>query len=188
MKKLRAFLAIPLPADLRKTVIGVVAKISPSVSGVRWVESEGLHITLKFFGEIEQLETVAISRCVQRVVAGHSRFDITLSGLGAFPANDRPRTLWAGVTDGAPFLIALQSELESELADLGYKAEKRRYHPHLTIARVREKSGMSALAAELESRAELALGQASVDKAIFYSSELQRGGPIYTPLATCPLG
>lgn len=188
MKKLRAFLAVPVPTAVCDVVTNVIAEIAPSISGVRWVEPEGLHITLKFFGEIEELQTVEISRCVQRVAANHAPFDIALAGLGAFPAIDRPRTLWAGVTDGADSLIKLQTELEDELDELGYKPERRRYHPHLTIGRVREKSGMSALTTELQSRADIPLGQATIDKAIFYSSELRRDGPIYTPLATCPLG
>ena len=99
MKKLRAFLAVPLPKRLKSDIQKLVRELSPAISGVRWVEPEGLHITLKFFGEIVELQTVEISRCLQKIAAQHTAFDITLAGLGAFPSVEKARTLWAGVDD-----------------------------------------------------------------------------------------
>lgn len=187
MKKLRVFLAVPVPSDVRHSVADVTGELATKITGVRWVEPDGIHVTLKFFGEVEELETVEISRCVQRVAARHDGFEIGLAGLGAFPTVDRPRTLWIGVTDGAEKLGALQTDLENEFLELGYKAESRRYHPHLTIGRVRDKSGIGDLSAELAARSDLQLGLAPVNKVVVYSSDLRKSGPIYTPLATCPL-
>jgi len=187
MKKLRAFLAVPISAELRNAISKQVQQLATVSPAVRWTDPDGLHITLKFFGEIEELETVEISRCVQRVTAEHAAFEVDVAGFGAFPAIDRPRTLWAGIQQGSDQLSALQADLENALSDLGYKAETRRYHPHVTIGRVRDKVGMSDLSSALERLADEPLGIAAVEDIVFYSSELRRSGAIYTPLATSPL-
>lgn len=187
MKKLRAFLAVPISDELCGVISKQIRELAAVSPGVRWTDPDGLHITLKFFGEIEELETVEISRCVQSVVADHTAFEVAVTGLGAFPAADRPRTLWAGIEHGADQLCALQADLENALSDLGYKAETRRYHPHVTIGRVRDKSGVSELSSALERLADESMGRAPVEDVVFYSSELRRSGAIYTPMATVSL-
>ena len=187
MKKIRVFLAIPISDEVTQSVAKSVAEMAPLISGVRWVEFEGLHLTLKFFGDIEELEVVEISRTAQRIAATHKPFDFVINGMGAFPDIERPRTVWAGVANGAEPLGSLQSDLVGAFSDMGYPSESRKYHPHVTIGRVRDKSGMQTLITELRSREDVSFGTVRAEKVIVYSSELRRSGPIYTPLATCPL-
>jgi 2'-5' RNA ligase len=117
----------------------------------------------------------------------HEPFELTLCGAGAFPAADRPRTLWLGVGEGRDAIIALQSSIERALEPLGFRGEARRYTPHLTIGRPGRGEPPRALANELATMADLQAGTMLVDEVVVYSSELTREGPVYEPLGFAPL-
>lgn len=146
-----------------------------------------MHLTLKFFGEIEQRRTIDICRCVERTLTAKHRFQISLVGLGAFPDLERPRTLWAGLGLGRDTLTSLQQSIDEDLTIEGHPSESRRYHPHITIGRVRSKSGSPGISAVIAAHVNEAYGELPVDRVVMYSSRLKRSGPVYTQLATMPL-
>ncbi len=187
MKKIRCFLAVDLADELAAAVAPVIAQLALTTDGVKWVAAQDMHLTFKFFGDIEELETYGIAKAVLDVVRAAPAFEICLTGIGAFPAIDRPRTIWAGITQGSDTLLALQASIDKALQRLGYPRERRQFHPHITLGRVRHKAQQDELAAALRGLATYECGSAQVEELLLFRSELFRAGPQYTVLATCPL-
>ena len=104
---------------------------------MRWVRDDGLHITLKFFGEVTSDRLESIEEVLQFATAGMGPIELTLSGGGAFPSSARPRVLRLEVTAG-PELELLQDRLERGSERIGFPPEGRPFRPHITLGRVRE--------------------------------------------------
>jgi len=185
--KIRSFLAIELAKELTASAKELIRNLSPVGASVKWVESDGMHLTLKFFGEIEELKTYEISKAVSDVVAELEPFEFRVEGVGAFPDVTRPRTIWVGVSEGSDALCRLQAQLDSALGDLGFPPERRRFHPHLTLGRIRERGDQASLVSELQELQSYDCGSSRVEQVVFFRSELHRRGPVYTKLATCTL-
>lgn len=186
--RLRTFVAVPIPDDLRKRAVRVAGELATIAPGVKWVEPNSLHWTLQFLGPVEQRETSEICAAVAEGVLEIAPFDLQMRGAGAFPTPDRPRTLWLGVGEGREEMIALQAEIEKSLEPLGFRGEARRYQPHLTIGRPGRGEQPRELAAHLAALADFDGGTMLVDEVVVYSSELTREGPVYEPLGFAPLG
>lgn len=186
--KIRTFVAVPLPDTLRKRAVQVAGELAAIAPGVKWVEPHSLHWTLQFLGPVEERETPEICAAVAEGVLAIGPFDLQILGAGAFPALDRPRTLWLGVGEGLEEMIALQSAVEKSLEPLGFRGEARRYKPHLTIGRPGRGEPPRQLAAQLAALSDFDGGTMLVDEVVVYSSELTREGPVYEPLGFAPLG
>jgi 2'-5' RNA ligase len=165
-----------------------IDRLRPVASGVAWVASGNLHLTLKFLGQVAEERIEAIIGAATRATAGARAFDARVCGLGAFPSATRPRVLWAGVTDGAPAMIDLAGRVDRALAPLGFPAESRPFSPHVTVGRVRQPGRNPELAAALESAAQREFGKLRVAGASLMRSELSRAGARYTELAPLALG
>lgn len=139
------FIAIPLPST-------AIAQVSELVRGVRrepdrtddagrdprdvrWVRMGALHVTLRFLGPTPAQRIAEIAGILERVAGVSHRFTVRLSGTGAFPSPERPRTLWLGVTNGLAELAALAGEISMELAGAGWPVDDRPFRAHLTLAR-----------------------------------------------------
>jgi 2'-5' RNA ligase len=186
--KLRTFIAIALPDDIRRRAIEVAGRLAAIAPDVKWVEPQSLHWTLQFLGNVEQREVGEICDAVAEAALDQASFDLEIRGAGAFPSPDRPRTLWLGVGQGRDAMIALHAALENALEPLGFRGEARRFTPHLTIGRPGSGEPPRALVQELANLADHNGGTMHVDEVIVYSSELTRQGPVYEPLAFAPLG
>jgi 2'-5' RNA ligase len=184
--KARTFLAIEISDAVRAEVVGLIEDLAAAGDSVKWVEPENLHVTLKFFGDVAGEEIHSLARAVEEVCREHDPFEIALAGVGAFPHLDRPRTLWIGVGQGADGMVALAESLEARFVALGYPAEGRRFHPHLTLGRLRGQP--QAIAGRLRRIRDAQFGHVLVDRLVLMSSTLDRRGPTYTPLATMCLG
>lgn len=185
--KIRTFVAIPIPDDIRRRALDVATRLAAVAPEVKWVEPQSLHWTLNFLGNVEQREIGEIAAAVAEGALECETFEISLRGAGAFPSPDRPRTLWLGAGEGRDMMIALQSSIEKSLELLGFRGEARRFTPHLTIGRPGRGEPSRALAQELAALADFDGGKMFVDEVILYSSELTREGPVYDPLAFAPL-
>ena len=188
MAKLRTFIAIDLPDEVVQGAQQLVRKLAKVAPGVKWVEPENLHLTLKFLGEVRENETYAICRAISRSVEAIDAFDIELLGAGAFPKLERPRTLWVGVGKGTEELTALYNAIDDALADMGFPRDPKRFVPHLTLGRVKQPGpwlkDVSQMVAE---NADFLAGVAAVEEVVFYSSELTSDGPIYSPIGRSEL-
>jgi 2'-5' RNA ligase len=185
--KLRTFIAVALPNDLRKRALAAAKELAAVAPNVKWVEPQSLHWTLQFLGNVDQREIGEICAAVADGALEHEPFEVQIHGAGAFPSPDRPRTLWLGVGQGSDQLIALQASIENALEPLGFRGEARRYTPHLTIGRPGRGEPPRELAIELAAMADFNGGTTLVDEVTIYSSELTRNGPVYDPLGFAPL-
>ncbi|MBI4266431.1 MAG: RNA 2',3'-cyclic phosphodiesterase [Acidobacteria bacterium] len=152
---------------------------------ITWIPADRLHLTLRFIGEVDERRADAIRAVLDPPVAVDA-FDLTLSGLGAFPNSGPPRVLWAGLSAGEDALIRLEEEVSARLARCGVEPENRPYRPHLTLARVREAAGLRA-GPLLEGLGARASGTSRVDAITLFESRLSPKGPTYVALQRTPL-
>lgn len=185
---MRTFLAVPCADAVAPRVCQLMEALGQFSSQVKWVEPENLHLTLKFFGNIDDQDLVQIIRAVQPIIESTAPMFVQFAGAGAFPSVDRPRTLWVGLTAGGEQLSAFQSELDKALARRGYPAERRKFHPHLTVGRVRDGHDQADMGRALRSLSDFEVGESTLDEVELIASQLQYAGPVYTTLARFDLG
>ena len=145
----RVFCAIELPETVRGLVLRHMARLQEMAPDVKatWSRDANLHLTLKFLGEISQTAVAKISTAASQAVAGLAPFSIHLEQTGAFPKHGQPRVLWVGIKDSYGTLSELHTRLEVESANAGFAKEDRPFHPHLTLARLRQPRHTRTLAA-----------------------------------------
>jgi RNA 2',3'-cyclic 3'-phosphodiesterase len=187
-RTVRTFVAIEISPEVRTRAQKLITQLQTVDAKIRWVDPAQVHLTLKFLGEIDLLEVPKICAAVEEVASALPPFSVRVNSAGAFPDLKRPRTVWLGIDDETKELAALHNEMEAALAKLGFRAENRRFRPHLTIGRVRgEGPGIVELARLLDEHRDYPAGVIDVDEVIVFSSEQERGGPVYEPLGTATL-
>ncbi|MDI7277312.1 MAG: RNA 2',3'-cyclic phosphodiesterase, partial [Anaerolineae bacterium] len=134
----RTFVAIELDVDLRTTLGELQGRLrrAPLARLGRWVAPEGIHLTLKFLGNVPAGRVPELGEALRRACARIAPFEIAIAGLGCFPSYQRPRVLWVGVEEPTGSLERLYSAVERELERVGFRPEGRPFTPHLTLARV----------------------------------------------------
>ncbi len=185
---MRTFIAIELDPAVKRNLtnfLGRLKKLGPK--NISWVREEGMHLTLKFLGEIEDAQASPVKNVIGSISKTYPGFPLAVKGTGYFPANPKYiRVLWAGVEEH-PTLMSLQKELESELEKLGFAREKRVFHPHLALGRVRTPSNLKENLEEHEKNKTAVFGQMTVEKITFFESRLRPSGAEYTALARSEL-
>jgi RNA 2',3'-cyclic 3'-phosphodiesterase len=187
MTPLRTFIAVSASAEVRRSAVKLADALRPVAGDVKWVAPENLHWTLQFLGELDTLEIPGVCTAVASAAAEIEAFNLEVRGAGAFPAPDRPRTLWIGAGAGAQAMVALHAAIQKKLDRLGVRSEQRRYVPHLTIGRAGRNKAPRSLVRELAGLAEFDAGSMLVDEVAVYSSKLGSDGPIYDALSRAPL-
>ncbi|MBN1429606.1 MAG: RNA 2',3'-cyclic phosphodiesterase [Anaerolineae bacterium] len=144
----RLFIAIELPPDILKTIARVQADLKQAIPdrAVRWTRPEGIHLTLKFLGDVHPSRLDAIKAALRQAVTGHAPFELSIHGSGCFPDFARPRVLWVGLAGEMESLHALQTDVESSIAPLGFPTEERGFNPHLTLARTSQQASREDIA------------------------------------------
>jgi 2'-5' RNA ligase len=184
---MRAFIAIELDPQIKKSLGQLVAKLNAKKCNVRWVKSPGMHLTLKFLGEVSSEKVLEVINVMHSVCKKYKAFPLKLAGTGTFPPGLRkPRVVWVGV-DANKSLLHLQKELEEELAKISFPSEKRSYHPHLTLGRVKSGDGLSSLVDELENERGSEFGEMTVDEVVLFKSTLKPSGAEYTHISSSRL-
>ncbi len=134
----RSFISIPVPKAGIEVLERAVKRLDSEIGGqVRWVRPRGIHLTLKFMGDIPASTVERVLEALPEVAAAFSPFEISMSGLGVFPNSRRPRVLWAGLDGDLATLLALQIAVDQAVEKLGLPKEDRPFSPHLTLGRVR---------------------------------------------------
>jgi 2'-5' RNA ligase len=190
---IRLFIAVELPEELKRvlTEIGreIGARIPPNT--VRWVKPAAMHLTLVFLGETPAGKLDAIKEAAASAAARIPKTSFRAIGLGCFPNPRRPRVVWVGVEESAGNLERLKQMLDEELEPLGFRPEKRRFSPHLTLGRVGRQASRQAEAelGQIVERATLRdVGGVDVTYIHLIRSDLRPSGAVYTTLASFPLG
>ena len=176
---LRLFIAVDLPTPMARSVSEVRRELESLDGPLRWVRPALMHLTLKFLGQVKSARVQAIDRSLETVRA--SAFKVSVSGVGFFPNVRAPRILWAGVV--SEDLENLAGEIETRMVETGFPPERRKFTPHLTLARTRGSSPVrrdTVLAAE-RSR-DRSFGEFTVDCFHLYESQLHPAGAIHTKI------
>lgn len=183
----RMFIAVAVDDAIIARVSALQHALRQAAPRVAWVKPAGMHLTLKFLGDVPTEDVAALGAAVRAAVAPFAAFPLALAGTGAFPSWRRPRVVWAGVTEGATALAALAAAVDGAVTPLGFPPETRPFTPHLTLGRVKEPGGLDAMTALAQEHAADAFGAMTVREVILFRSELSPRGATYTAIARLPL-
>ncbi|SMF78154.1 2'-5' RNA ligase [Tistlia consotensis] len=177
---MRLFIALSLPEEVRER-LSLLAHGLPSA---RWVAPESLHLTLRFIGEVDGPQARDLDDMLSTIDL--PEFELTLRGLGTFDEGRRLRSLWAGVEANEP-LQRLQAKIESAAQRAGLPAERRKFKPHVTLARFKDNPPELKLQHYLAAHGLFRCGPFPVEDFVLFSSFLAHTGALYSPEAVYPL-
>jgi 2'-5' RNA ligase len=185
---MRAFIAIELPATIQdilyRTCLDLGERIG-SRAAVRWVKPDNIHLTLRFLGDIQPDLIPQIGRAIDLKVVHLPVFDLELGELGSFPNLRNPRIIWVGIGRDTGPLNRLHASIEQELMRFGWEPDGRRFHPHLTIGRVKDRRVVTE--ANLPYGRKVNSLSFSVKAVSLIESVLKPEGASYTKRYSCPL-
>jgi 2'-5' RNA ligase len=185
----RTFVAVELNDACRRALAGAAEALREATPGVRWVRPEAMHLTLKFIGELAEPDLPAAFERLGEVAAEGRPFTMEVAGVSGFPRRGKPRVIHVGVEEPNGALMDLQAAVEEALADeLGVAPERRRYVPHVTLGRVKDRRRCPSVAEIAGLLDDQQFGRVEVDRFVLMMSELRPTGAVYTPLHTFPLG
>ena len=189
MQTIRSFIAMPLGDGVRRRAVRLIQRLQRPDDAIRWVPTDNLHLTLKFLGDVDNVQVPEICDVLREVCQPYRPFELTFRGTGAFPRLDRPRVLYAGVEDPSHSLVPMVGELERALAELGFKPEPRDYRPHLTLGRTRSgrRRASDEVMQRLHQEESVELGEMQADSVQLIASFLEKTGPRYHVMDTIEL-
>jgi 2'-5' RNA ligase len=187
----RLFIAIRLPEDVIQKITEVSHYFQSQLppEALKWVETENLHLTLRFLGELPEGQIGQIRQALTQVAAAQRPFELSVEGLGMYPHAKQPRTIWLGFQGVKP-AISLHARLKKALAGIKLEKENRPFNPHLTLARVRSRTDRDTAHQIGQTLSEFkvgSLGAFEVQQIHLIESKLTPQGPIYTTRFTAPL-
>lgn len=183
---MRAFIAIPIPGPCLETIARIQHGLRESAADVRWTAISSIHLTLKFLGEVDPAIIPELAESLRVVSHGMQAFNLRLSGLGSFPNQKNPRTIWCGILGDTEALSNLQQGIETACMKSGFAPEDRPFRPHLTLGRLKGKRNLDSLADRIKAGSDLECGF-SADHFNIYKSVLKPQGAVYTVLETVQL-
>jgi 2'-5' RNA ligase len=181
---MRAFIAIDLPDHLRAALAGAQQGFRSVCRDARWTRPEGIHLTLKFLGEISEVQARQVVEALAQF-GPFEPFSVQVSGVGFFPHAQRPRVFWAGIV-APPALAELAARVENHMEDIGFAREPRAFSPHLTLARFQVPRPQPALLAAVADRATLSLDSFEVSEFFLFESKLSPQGAQYRKVVRFP--
>ncbi|MBI2079291.1 RNA 2',3'-cyclic phosphodiesterase [Candidatus Micrarchaeota archaeon] len=173
MPDLRCFIAIDISDTLKKRITRVKKELE-GINGIRTVDKENLHITLKFLGGLSADKIVKTENLLNELK--FNRFYIKIRGVGAFPNYNYIRVVWVGCEGTG--LTKLAEEINDKLKPISQPEE---FTGHLTIARVSKKLNLREF---FEKYGDFEFGRFEVTEFLLKSSELGPKGPAYSNLAS----
>ncbi|MFC2158583.1 RNA 2',3'-cyclic phosphodiesterase [Acidobacteriota bacterium] len=177
---MRAFIAIELSPGIKNQLSLFIKRLDKGDRKVKWANESGMHLTLKFLGEISENQKDSITQAMDRAAVHFEPFLLAFSGTGYFPANrKRPRILWCGI-EAEDVLKSLHSILEQELEKIGFPREDRDFHPHITLGRVKVPQGLEPIIRVLEDSSGTSFGSKTVDRFVLVKSTLRPTGAEYS--------
>lgn len=176
----RLFVAVPLPEAVTRRLVALAG----GVPGARWVADRNMHVTLRFIGDVDGIEAADIAATLAEVDGG-TAFDLAIEGVDIFGGRRDARILYAGVGPREP-LKRLRDKIEAALQRQGLAAEERKFHPHVTLARLRG-APPDRIGRFLEANGLLMSPPFPVGEFVLYDSIRGNDGAVYRELHRYPL-
>jgi len=181
MKKIRTFIAVDLPQDAKMEVDKLSSVLRNEGGGVKWVNAENLHITLRFLGDIKEETVPKLAENIKTNIYGFRKFELSLSGIGGFPNLKMPRVIWVDTDVGRDRLRDLATSVEMSCIESKFGRSDKRFLAHLTIGRVKNPSGIDKVLRKIE-RTTFETRPFEINAVTIFKSDLSPAGPKYTPL------
>jgi len=183
-EKIRCFIAVEVPKDILAEIEKYLEQLREISSQVRWVKARGIHITLKFLGEIESPLLDQVKESLRSVTGIVRPFTVTVHGSGCFPNPRRPRVFWLGLEQSmGTELNVIYDWIDEKLIVLGFEKEKRKFSAHLTLGRVRTPANFDSLLNYMQKHP-FPKRSFQVYEIVFMRSVLKPSGAEYIPLST----
>lgn len=182
----RIFTAVDIPENARRKVAGYIETLRGEFPKLRvgWEKPEKLHLTLKFFGDVDNRQLKDLTEAAEKTARQITNFKLKIFNTGVFPSPRNARILWLGLQDEKKSLVRLNEIFEHECGQKGFEKEKRGFKAHLTIARLREPHNSRDLA-QKHLQNEFERVEFEVDEIVIYESKLLPQGSIYSAISRC---
>ncbi len=180
MSQVRAFLAIDLDDDLKPKINKIIKQFKQIDTRIKYVELNNLHLTLKFFGEIDTEGLKLLENKIANVVSEFKPFNIKIKSCGAFPNNNHIKVIWIGIDEDS-IIKELHDKLDDEFVKLGFDKDKK-FSTHLTIGRMKSSKNKNQVKSTIEDFSDVEIGDMAVNSITLKKSTLTPSGPIYEDL------
>lgn len=171
-----------MPIEVRNVLAELQNELNDCNADVRWVKPENIHLTLEFLGDIKDKDADRITEVIKGTCKEYPAFQLKITGTGVFPNIRSPRVLWCGL-DKSDILSGLQDDIAKGLVPLGFKPEKRRFAPHLTIGRFRSFKDKDILLEKVTQYKNKRFGIINVNSVSLMSSILGSSGAKHSRIA-----
>lgn len=184
---MRLFIAIEIPGSIKQQIAQIQDQLKKAGADASWTRTEGIHLTLKFLGEVPDMRVPEILSSLQAAATGTASFQLSVAGAGAFPNLKAPRVLWVGFGGDLEKLTLLQVSVEKEMETIGFAPEARKFSPHLTLARIKFPKPRFSWQNAVVPIGSSSLGEFTVNAVSLMKSELDRTGAVYTEMGRVEL-
>jgi 2'-5' RNA ligase len=184
---MRLFIAVPTPTSVLPLLTQAQDELRASRADIACESMEKLHCTIKFLGDTQEELAQPITEALKAIALAARPFTVQYKGLGCFPNRRDPRVVWAGMEDPLSELRTLFTEIDGAMAHYGFERERRAFHPHVTLGRVRSPRRITELLATMETIT-LESPPVTVHQLELVKSTLQPSGSVYSLIAAMKLG
>jgi RNA 2',3'-cyclic 3'-phosphodiesterase len=178
---IRTFIAFELPEEIKAYLGEIISGLKPKAGGVKWLQPQGLHVTLKFLGGIDEQLVPQLSRELDSLAPAYPPIQVDLSRLGAFPDTRRPRVIWAGLSGDIRVMSDIAERVDKICTSFGLEPEKRPFRAHITIGRLK-------IPTVVDLAQEVRVSPFTIENIVLYKSELAPSGARYSALHRSVLG
>ena len=185
MQKIRTFIAIDIPVSQKVTEI--INELKKTQINAKIVETENMHLTLKFLGDTDENLIDEIEKIIKDAVINIQPFEIILKNMGVFPNQNYIKVAWIGIENAEP-LKKIAETIDAKLNNLGFEKEKRPFSVHLTIARIKSAKNKEKLIDLIDKYQKTELQKIKINKIFLKKSILTPNGPIYSNLKEITIG
>ena len=187
MELIRCFVAIEIPEELKNKIDDYISSLKQIAPEIKWIKAKNLHITLKFLGEIQQELLFQVQDELSAIPKVVNPFKISISEVGFFPNQFKPRVVWLGLhNDNNNSIFKLHEWIDKKLESLGFEREKRRFSPHLTLGRIKLASNYQQLV-EYINQHKFQSYSFNIPEVVIMKSMLKPTGAVYSQLKTFSL-
>ncbi len=184
---MRLFIAIEIPAEIKKQMAEAQHRLRDAGVDASWPRPEGIHLTLKFLGEVPEQQVTDITNALNAAAGGSTKFHLDVAGVGTFPNAKNARVVWTGLSGDTERLKILQASVEDAMERIGMKREERPFTPHLTLGRIKYIRSRDRWLKALEEMKDISLSGFDVEAVSLMKSELKPSGAVYTEMGRANL-